>query len=153
MYAKEESKKIRIKFWTALGNYMKLQKSAEGLPINWINYNTRNKFIAVKMFAESKSTGISLVITHPDEDFRKLIYQQLVEYQSIFEQYVGNDWIWVEDVLDHHGKSISIIQKELPNVNLYNQSDWPEMIRFFKNKIVNLDEFWTVVKESFDDFL
>ncbi|MFA6277828.1 MAG: DUF4268 domain-containing protein, partial [Pedobacter sp.] len=65
MYSKEEASKTRQQFWITFGKYMKPILSAEGLPINWINYKTGIKNIYFRMDAEQHKAIISIEITHP----------------------------------------------------------------------------------------
>jgi hypothetical protein len=49
------------------------------------------------------------------------------------------------------GKTVSRIYKELPGVSVFNKSDWPELISFFKPRLIALDAFWENARYSFDD--
>ena len=36
------------------------------------------------------------------------------------------------------------------NVNILNKSDWPNIISFFKQRIIALDLFWSLAKVTFE---
>jgi hypothetical protein len=38
----------------------------------------------------------------------------------------------------------------MEGVSIFNKEDWPKLISFFKPRIVALDEFWNMVKYSFE---
>jgi len=38
----------------------------------------------------------------------------------------------------------------LPAVNILKENDWPAIISFLKPRIIALDKFWILVKDSFD---
>jgi hypothetical protein len=49
-----------------------------------------------------------------------------------------------------NNRVISRIYKTLPNVSVYNKAQWPELISFFKPRIMALDRFWENAKFVFD---
>ena len=51
---------------------------------------------------------------------------------------------------DDSGRLISKIYLEKQDINIYNKSDWPTLIEFFKSNIIALDQFWNDVKYSFE---
>ena len=83
MYSKEEASKLRQQFWITFGKYMKPIPSAEGLPINWVNYKTGVKHIYFRMNAEQKQTSIAIAITHADLATRILFYEQFLAFKIL----------------------------------------------------------------------
>lgn len=152
MYSKEEALKIRTKFWTSFGQYMKLHKSAEGLSVNWVNYKTGIKDLFFKTDADNKSAVVRIEITHKDPEIQELVFQQFEEFQPLFHSYFEDDWNWTKHLYDSHGKIISVIELKLENVSVFRESDWPQIINFFKSNLIKLDEFWSDVKDSFEIF-
>jgi hypothetical protein len=49
MDTKQEASLTRQHFWTVFSQYMTPVLSAEGLRINWINYNTGDKLLCIKI--------------------------------------------------------------------------------------------------------
>ncbi|RYD74806.1 MAG: DUF4268 domain-containing protein [Sphingobacteriales bacterium] len=153
MYSKEEAARLRQQFWTSFGQYMKPVPSASGYPVNWINYKTGVKHVFFKMDADTKKAVISIQLNHADADIRHLIYNQFEEFKLMFTNIVNENWEWFQDTSDEFGKEISLISATLEGVNIYNQQHWPELISFFKPRIIALDEFWDNVKPVFEDLV
>jgi len=152
MYSKEESFQIRKKFWTAFGQYMKLQSSSSGENVNWINYKTGIKDLYFKTDVDSKSVRIAIEITQKDREIQELMFEQFEEFKFLFEAGLGNEWIWYKSYFDENGREISKIERGLENVSIYKEETWPEIISFLKDNLLNLDEFWGNVKDSFEIF-
>lgn len=151
MYSKEEAARLRQQFWISFGQYMKPVPSASGSTVHWINYKTGVKHIFFKMDVDNKRALISIQLTHPDSGIRHLIFNQFEEFKLMFTNTLNEEWDWLPDATDEFGKTISQISIELPAVNIYNQKHWPELISFFKPRIIALDEFWDNVKPVFED--
>ena len=150
MYSKDEASQIRQAFWTAFGQYIAPQLSADGLKINWINYKTGIRHIYFRMDAQNRSASIAIIINHPDTGIQELFYEQFLELKNILTGYLEEEWIWSPLEYDVTGRVISRIYTEIKEVSIFNREDWPKLISFFKPRIIALDEFWSVAKYSFD---
>lgn len=150
MYDKHEAAKIRQQFWITFGKYMKPVLSAEGLPVNWINYKTGVRHIRFRMDAAQQEAHIAIELIHPDEGERALCFDQLKALQSLFFSIVGTDWDWQPSIANEYGISLSRIISSLQGVSIYDQDKWPELISFLKPRIIALDHFWTEVKPAFE---
>lgn len=151
MYSKEEASKLRQQFWITFGKYMKPVPSAEGLPINWVNYKTGVKNVFFRMNAEQKQASISIDITHGDLATRKLFFEQFVAFKKIFSDVVNEDWNWELNAVNEYGVPLSQISTTIHDLSIFNQQDWPALISFLKPRIIALDQFWTDVKPVFED--
>lgn len=151
MFSKAEAAQLRQEFWTTLGRYLRPQLSADGEKVNWINYKTGVKFVYFRMEAENRLARISIDITHYDTGIQELFYEQFAELKTMLKTYLDEDWEWQMHYQDSEGKIISRIYMELPKASVYNREDWPQLISFFKPRIIALDEFWSVAKYSFDE--
>ena len=70
----------------------------------------------------------------------------------IFEDTLGeNDWTWIPETRDEQGEAISVIQKDLPDVNIFKSEDWPAIISFLKARIIAIDNFWSLVRYQFSN--
>lgn len=127
-----------------------MQTSADGLRINWINYKTGIKNLFFKTIAESKTACIMIEMSDPN--MRELMYEQMEELKSVLHATLNEEWDWQPEVHDEHGKVVSRISKSIDNVSVFRQEDWPELISFFKPRIIALDEFWSDAKYSFEIF-
>lgn len=152
MFSREEASKLRQQFWISFGKYMKPIANAEGLPINWINYKTGVKHIFFRMDAEQKFASIAIEIAHPDAGVRELIYQQFEEFKSLLENTLNEKWDWLPNATNNNGNQVAKIACILPNISVFNQQQWPNIIAFLKPRIIALDEFWVDVKPIFEDF-
>lgn len=150
MYSKDEASRIRQQFWITFGKYMKPIPSAEGLPINWINYKTGIKHLSFKMDADTKNAFIGIVISHPNAATRALFFTQFEAFKVIFTDALGEEWDWQANGSNEAGTAIAQISKTLTGVSIYNQQVWPALISFLKTRIIALDQFWTDVKPFFE---
>jgi len=150
MYSKTEVSQLRQAFWTTFGHYMAPVPSAEGLPANWINYKTGLKHVYFRLHADAQHATIGIELTHPDAGIRELFFEQFQQLRSLLEEAVGEVWTWEVDVPDENGHPRSRIYQALRPVNLFNRDDWPQLISFFKPRLVALDEFWSTAQYAFD---
>ncbi len=102
------------------------------------------------MEADNKRASISIQIAHPDTELQELFFEQFKELKRMLNGYLNEEWHWLLHVFDDNGKIISKISRELAGVSIYNESDWPALISFFKPRIIALDEFWSVAKYNFE---
>jgi len=150
MYSKDEASQIRQAFWTVFGQYISPQLSADGLKVNWVNYKTGIKHLYFKMEADKQFATIGIVMTHPDRGIQELFFEQFKELKIMFDSYIDEEWIWALHDEDEYGKTISRIYQQIDNVSIYNRNDWPQLISFFKPRIIALDDFWSVAQYSFE---
>ena len=149
MYTKEQASKLRQQFWITFGKYMKPIVSADGLPVNWINYKTGIKSIFFRMNANQKLAIISIDITHPEEETRLIYFEQFKALKLLFIDSVNEEWVWEPCVLNEYGIPFAQISISLIGGNIFDQQNWPEIISFFKPRIIALDQFWSDVKPIF----
>ena len=150
MYSKEEASKLRQQFWITFGKYMKPIPSAEGLPVNWVNYKTGVKNVFFKMDAEQQNATIAIQINHGDAAIRNLYFEQLVAFKVLLHKTLKEEWEWQAETINDFGVPSSQISKTLNEVSIYNQQDWPLLISFLKPRIIALDEFWSSAKPIFE---
>jgi hypothetical protein len=149
MFSREQASRIRQEFWTTFGRYMSPIPSAEGLKINWVNYHTRLKDVHFRMDAGQRSAAISISMEHRDPDIQELYFRQFLEFKTLLHSTLAEEWEWQLHV-PVADRIISRIYKELPGVSVLNKDQWPELISFFKPRIIALDSFWENAKYSFE---
>jgi len=152
LYTKEQVSTLKQAFWTAFGQYMALQPTAEGGKVNWINYKTGIKHLYFRMQADQHQAKIAIEITHPDEGMQELMFEQFLSYKNILKSSFNEEWVWALHHQDDYGKKISSISKNISEVNIFQREDWPALISFFKPRIMALDEFWSDARYAFDIF-
>ena len=149
MFTREDISRTKQEFWLALGRYMSPIPSSEGLKVSWLNYHTHIKNVHFRMEAGVTSGIISISLEHPDATVQELYFEQFKALKIILHQTLGEEWEWqLHVVID--GKIVSRISKELPDVSVMNKDDWPDLISFFKPRIIALDSFWENGKYSFE---
>ena len=150
MYSKQEASQLRQEFWTAFGKYMSPVLSADGERLNWLNYKTGEKDIYFRMNADSKKASIGIELTHKDADLQALYFEQFQTLKTTLHKTLKEEWTWLLHTKDELGKTISRIYTEIENASIFKKEDWPQLISFFKPRIIALDEFWSNVKYSFE---
>ena len=150
MYSKQEAAGIKRKFWTSLGMYMKPIPSAWHEKVNWLNYKTGIKDVYFRMHADNKHVSISIELNHSDELIRKIFYDHFMAMKGMLHEAMEEEWDWIEETHDSFGKPISVIRKTGPSANIMDESHWPDMISFFKPRLIALDLFWADVKDSME---
>lgn len=150
MFKRQEASHLREEFWTTFGRYMSPVPSAEGMKINWINYKTTIREVHFRMDVNHKSAIISISIEHHDAGIRELYFQQFEELKTLLHATLEEEWEWQPHARVTDERIISRISKELPGVSVFNKDQWPDLISFFKPRIMALDRFWEDAKYSFD---
>lgn len=129
---------------------MKPVPTAENQYISWQNYKTGIKGIFFRMRAERQFASIGVEITHPDPEIQELLYGQFEQFKKLLEMETMETWDWRLLDADELGKSVSVIESKLENVNVMDQDTWPEIISFLKPRIIALDSFWSNVRYGFE---
>jgi len=124
--------------------------SAEGAKVNWVNYHTRLKDVHFRMDAGQKSAVIFISIEHRDADIQELYFRQFEQFSDLLHATLEEEWEWQMHESLGNGKVISRIYKELAGVSVFNKDQWPELISFFKPRMIALDSFWENAKYSFE---
>lgn len=150
MYSKQEASRLRQQFWTTFGQYMNPIPSAEGEKTNWINYKTGEKNIAFRMHADNKKAIIAIELNHNDKEIQQIYFEQFLQFKNLFNDALKEDWTWQPGSYDEHGKLISTISTQKTGISIFQKQDWPELISFFKPRIIALDEFWSMIKHAFE---
>jgi hypothetical protein len=150
MYSKQEASQLRQQFWTAFGQYMSPILSLEGLHINWINYKTGERDIYFKMDAGAKVASVAIEIRSKDAGLQALYFEQFQQLQTILHNLLEEEWTWLLHTTDEYGNLLSRIYTELEGVSIFKKEDWPQLISFFKPRIIALDEFWSNAKYAFE---
>jgi len=152
VYSREEVKQLKQLFWTKFGQFMSLHASADGEKVNWVNYKTGIKQLYFKMDADKKAAKIAITWSHTDAGIRALMAEQFLQYKNLLHDILGEEWEWDMDGCDEYGKPICQIYKTLEGHSIFKETEWGELITFFKPRMIALDEFWSSAKYAFDIF-
>lgn len=150
MYTQQEAAALRQKFWISFGKYISPIPSASGEKVNWINYRTGIKNIHFKMDALFSEAIVSIEITHKDVAEQELYFNHFKTFKKALDEILGEKWAWQPDYVNESGNQLARIFTKLDDVNVYNESDWPKIISFLKERIILLDKFWCEYREIFE---
>ena len=148
MFQKAEISEVKQAFWTSFGQYMKPVLSAEGRPVNWINYKTGFRRLYFRMDA-FHSARIGIDIAHPDQGIQQLYFDQFSELKGMLTDSVGEDWTWLPPVSGQDATIFTVLE----GCSIMNRENWPELISFFKPRIIALDAFWSQARYAFEALL
>lgn len=148
MYTREESSRLRQQFWTTFGRYMAPVPSVEGGKVNWINYHTGVHDVFFRMNADGREASIAITLEHRDLALQAFYFEKFVLLKKMLHNELQEEWTW--KLHDEFNNRISCISKTLPNVSVFNTEHWPELISFFKPRMIALDRFWENAKYSFE---
>lgn len=146
MYSRDQASALRREFWTTFGQYMKPIPSSEGVSINWVNYRTEVSDIQFKLTAGNKEATIGIYLLHKDEGIRSLVFDQFLEFKKLMSIELEEDWVW--ESIDQNPTRI---YTTLRDVSILDKNDWPELISFFKPRLISLDAFWENAQVIFKD--
>jgi hypothetical protein len=150
MYTKAEASQLRQAFWTTFGQYMAPVPSADGEPVNWINYKTGVKHLYFRMQADNRSASVAIELTQPDAGIRELFFEQFLELKTLLHETLGEEWTWELHATDAQGTPLTRIYTELRPANIFDRQHWGQLISFFKPRIVALDAFWADARYTFE---
>lgn len=152
LYSREEAKKLKESFWIAFGQYMRAVPFADGERLNWINYKTGIKYLYFRMDADAKQGIVTIEIAHSDEGIRALMFEQFAQLRAVLEDELSEEWVWEPRHINLYGKEVARIYTTIKPANVFNKEDWPNLISFFKPRIIALDSFWSIAKYAFEIF-
>lgn len=102
------------------------------------------------MDAGQKAATISISIEHRDPGIQELYFEQFLEFKTLLHATLQEEWQWQLHEAVGNGKVISRIHKTILSISVFNKDHWPELISFFKPRIIALDSFWENAKYSFE---
>jgi len=87
MLPKEEFKKRRTAFWTALDEEMSKVKGVHGNKVSWLSYKSHVKELYIRMEFDGKGARLCLDLQHRDESIRELFYEQFIELRAVMQSF------------------------------------------------------------------
>lgn len=138
MYSREESKKVRMEFWTSLGrNY----------PRKWLLYSTRIKDISLKFTFTRRIAEVSIDLDASDEIMRQYYFEKLQSLKNILKEEFLSDAVLAEEYELENGKIISRIYVTKEGVNIHNKQQWPEVQEWLAEKMNALEAFFVEYRD------
>ena len=103
-----------------------------------------------RMDANNKMASIAIELRHADPIIREEYFKKFQQLKHVLEDTLGERWDWQMSVADEDGMVISRIGTTKTGVSVFNNDDWPAIISFLKPRLIALDSFWALAKNSFD---
>ncbi len=147
MLSKEARKERNELFWSAFKEVMRKKVSSSGRRVNWATYPTEVKNTYLRLISDGKLTAVCYDIQFKDSGIQSIFWEQLGELKKVLESSMNYTTKWEEFHASEDGKTIGRISWELENVNFYKDEDWPIIHDFFKNRLLEFDDFYQEFKE------
>lgn len=139
MWSKEEVKELRVAFWNGFKRYCSRHKIYR----KWVLTGVKIKCTQLKFFADDRKALVLFQIDHKNDLRRYEVYECFQSYRKLMAADCGEDLKWEEDYAGIDSRVVSAIYFELPDVSLYNPSDWETIYAFFAEKMPLLEEaYW-----------
>jgi hypothetical protein len=150
MYSREESAEIRKQFWIAFDVY---SRKYIGAHRKWMLYDTGIKDLSLKFEINRDFARAMLSLESKNEDARFNLFVKISEYEMLYSDILGTDWIWDEQLVLENGKTVCALYKQLNNVNIYKKDNWTEIFDFFAIEMLKLEESFEEVKPFIEEFV
>lgn len=124
-----------------------------GVKRKWITYNTGIKDIVLKFDVTREFARTMLLVEHRNENKRFDIFVRIKDYEMLYEEYLGDDWIWDEQLKTDSGKEVCAIYKQIDNVNIYNKNDWTRIFDFLGSEMIKLESAFIEFKPLIKDYI
>ena len=147
MLSKEERKQRNSDFWNVFRKRMRSFRSTNGRTINWVTYPSDVRYIFIRMEVDGRCAKLCLDIQSKDEGVRSILWEQMTELKNVLESAINWETQWMEHFTGQNGQLISRISWEKEGVNFYKDEDWPEIMKFLEERIIEFDEFYQEFKD------
>ncbi len=147
MLSKEARKERNEKFWSGFKEYMRGTLSSTGKRVNWLNYKTEVQDTYLRLICDGKTTAVCYDIQFKDTGIKAIFWEQLGELKKVLEASMKQETSWEENFITKEGHSIGRISWTIENLNFYHDEDWNKIYGFYKNRLVEFDEFYQEFKD------
>ncbi|MBN2743146.1 uncharacterized protein DUF4268 [Breznakibacter xylanolyticus] len=146
MFSKEEAKQLRLAFWQKLENRTRRLPGQRGEVKKWILDNTGIRGVDLRFDVDRQKAMVALEISHRDEDRRLMLFAKLDACKNIFEESFGTPLTWELAYEKSPGHYVSRVFVQMQG-DIYQQEQWPSMIKFLIYNMVNLETAFLEVKD------
>jgi len=147
MLPKEERKQRNELFWASFKEVMRKKVSSSGRRVNWATYPTEVKDTYLRLICDGKTTAVCFDIQFRDAAIKAIFWEQLGELKKVLEESMTYPTKWEEFLETKEGLIIGRISWELEGVNFYNDTDWPQIHSFFRDRLIEFDAFYQEFKD------
>ena len=141
MYSRVEKKELNTSFFNGFAQYMSTERSIGGGGGRWESYKTGVKGLYFRILTKPV-VGIAIDLQFKDKEIRDLFYDQFVELGKLLE----NEWkekpVFDQDIYLDSGEQICRIWLKLEDAYFFDKTQWPVIMKWYKEKLVGLDIFW-----------
>ena len=149
MYSKTAIAAQKKSFFIAFGRYMSPVPSVFGEPVSWLNYRTGVKHIYFRIELAADACTVGLYISGAEPEKRQALFDKLQQFTSLLPVSTSTRWHWQPQAVDENGQPIARVAITIGPVHFMQTGDWPAIIAFLKEHLLQLDHFWFEVKEFF----
>lgn len=149
MFSKEETKQLKLDFWTGLGERLELEKGLHGNKVNWMSFNTKIKHLYFRMEVDEMAARLCIDLQFPDQGIREIYFEQFTAFENILTEKFEAKIHWQPVFMHSNGKKIARISVQKKEVNIYNRNDWEDIYLFLINHFTKLEHFWAEFSEVF----
>lgn len=151
VYKQDEVKKIKQEFWTTFGVLMKKHEQLLGVKVNWLNFDTKCKYLTFRKAVDNKKGLFAIEISAKDATIRELFYLQLQSFVKVLTDDFPFPLIWQADYLDEHGVHLPRAFCVLDEYGVYNKAHWSVLFDFFEQCSLAAYAFWENTGEVFKE--
>ncbi|WP_439182952.1 DUF4268 domain-containing protein [Carboxylicivirga taeanensis] len=147
MFSKEEAKQIRQQFWHKLENRTRRLPGQKGKKIKWIFDETGIKGLDLRFDINRERAIVALEINHRSEERRLQLYEKLEACKGIFENEFGGPLAWDYLYTKDEGREVCRVYEELAPADLYQEEQWPVVMKFMIDRMIRLEKAFLEVKD------
>ena len=151
MFSKDESRKLKQKFWITFGKRTALIPTIDGKKKKWILFKTGINDLSFKFESERKFARVCIDFEQKDISKRILYWEKFESLKTILNNTTPNQLVWDDDFVLENGKEIFRIYCQLDGVSLYNEKKWTEIFDFFVANMTSFEEVFNDFKDFIED--
>jgi hypothetical protein len=132
MYTQEEAKQLRLQFWEKFGVRCNVHPELSCRRKNFILHRTKIAGVALRFEADRNGARVMLELGQRNEERRLKAFEILQNYKVVLEEGFTDGLIWeFYHQREDSDKEVCRIYKELEQVDIHRQSQWPDIYNFF----------------------
>jgi hypothetical protein len=147
MFAKEETKEIRERFWAEFRQWSGKKRKQSGKPAKWIMNDTGIRQLKLKFHFDSKIALAGIEIDTKNIEKRLELWSKLEKTKTILETTAKCQLTWDLEFPLEGTKTVSRIYTIIENVDIYEPSGWNQVNEFFFEKMSLFEEYFNEYKD------
>lgn len=142
MFTKEESKQIRVDFWSQFRIYTNNRRRNKGRTGKWILDKTGINAVNLKFHFDTETALVGIYVETKTLDKRLAVYEKLESLKRHIEKALGEKTCWELEYVRENNKSISRVYTAIDGVNIFDQKTWNRVNMFFFDRMTALEDFF-----------